>query len=114
MKILLVGVTVVLVGLLPSTPWFVALAAAILSICHSCFGCAAFSRAALGRAGFPWNANAGVEYNYSKGICPVVERMYDYELIYTPLMREPLTESDIDDFVAAIKKVLANPGELAG
>jgi len=29
-------------------------------------------------------------------------------------MREPLTESDIDDFVAAIKKVLANPGDLAG
>ena len=69
---------------------------------------------AMGRSGFPWNANSGVEYNYSKGICPVVERMYDHELIYTPLMREPLTESDIDDFVAAIKKVLANPGELAG
>jgi perosamine synthetase len=69
---------------------------------------------AMGRAGFPWSANSGVEYNYSKGICPVVERMYDHELIYTPLMREPLNESDIDDFVAAIKKVLANPGELAG
>jgi perosamine synthetase len=69
---------------------------------------------AMGRAGFPWNVNAGVEYNYSKGICPVVERMYDQELIYTPLMREPLTESDIDDFVAAIKKVLDNPGELDG
>jgi perosamine synthetase len=68
---------------------------------------------AIGRAGFPWNVNAGVEYNYSKGICPVVERMYDKELIYTPLIREPLTERDIDDFVAAIKKVLANAGELA-
>ena len=67
---------------------------------------------AMGRAGFPWNTNAGVEYNYSKGICPVVERMYDHELIYTPLMREPLTENDIDDFVGAIEKVLANPGEL--
>jgi perosamine synthetase len=69
---------------------------------------------AMGRAGFPWNANAGIKYNYSKGICPVVERMFDHELIYTPLMREPLTESDIDDFVDAIKKVLANSGELAG
>ena len=67
---------------------------------------------AMGRAGFPWSANPGVEYNYSKGICPVVERMYDHELIYTPLMREPLTESDIDDFVAAIKKVLDNPSLL--
>ena len=69
---------------------------------------------AMGRTGFPWNANAGVDYNYSEGICPVVERMYDQELIYTPLMREPLTETDIDDFVAAIKKVLAYPGELVG
>ena len=67
---------------------------------------------AIGRAGFPWNTNAGVEYNYSKGICPVVERMFEHELIYTPLIREPLTESDIDDFVAAIKKVLANLSEL--
>lgn len=67
---------------------------------------------AMGQVGFPWNVNAGVEYNYAKGICPVAERMYDEELIYTPLMREPLKESDIDDFVAAIKKVLANSGEL--
>jgi perosamine synthetase len=66
------------------------------------------NKIALGRNGFPWNLNPGVEYNYSKGICPVVERMYDLELIYTPLMREPLTESDIDDFVNAIEKVLAN------
>jgi perosamine synthetase len=71
-------------------------------------------KTAMGRAGFPWNVNAGVEYNYNKGICPVVERMYDQELIYTPLMREPLTETDIDDFVAAIKKVLANSDELVG
>ncbi len=69
---------------------------------------------AIGRTGFPWNTNLGVDYNYSKGICPVVERMYEHELIYTPLIREPLTESDIDDFVAAIKKVLANPSDLTG
>jgi len=36
----------------------------------------------------------------------VAERMHDQELIYTPLIREPLRENDIDDFVAAIKKVL--------
>jgi len=72
------------------------------------------NKVAIGRKGFPWNVNPTVEYNYRKGICPVVERMYEMELIYTPLMREPLTESDIDDFVAAIKKVLANPLELIG
>jgi perosamine synthetase len=72
------------------------------------------TKTAIGRSGFPWNANPGVNYNYSKGICPVVERMYDQELIYTPLIREPLTETDINDFVAAIKKVLANASELVG
>ncbi len=67
---------------------------------------------AIGRAGFPWNVNADIEYSYNKGICPVAERMYDQELIYTPLVREPLTESDIDDLVTAILKVLTNRGEL--
>ena len=67
---------------------------------------------AIGGNGFPWNVNADVEYDYSKGICAVAERMYEQELIYTPLIREPLSESDLDDFVAAIKKVLANLAEL--
>lgn len=63
---------------------------------------------AIGKDGFPWTVNAGVQYDYSKGSCPVVERMHEQELVYTPLMREPLTEADIDDFVAAIRKVLQN------
>jgi perosamine synthetase len=67
---------------------------------------------AIGGNGFPWNVNADVEYDYSKGICAVAERMYEQELIYTPLIREPLSESDLDDFVAAIKKVLANLAKL--
>ncbi|MCP9861148.1 MULTISPECIES: DegT/DnrJ/EryC1/StrS aminotransferase family protein [unclassified Cyanobium] len=72
------------------------------------------NKVAMGRAGFPWNVNTGVEYNYSMGICPVAERMYNHDLIYTPLIREPLTVADIDDFVVAIQKVLANPVELSG
>lgn len=68
---------------------------------------------AIGSQGFPWTVNADVQYDYSRGICPVVERMHFEELIYTPLMREPLTESDIDDFLAAIRTVLAHPGECA-
>jgi perosamine synthetase len=63
---------------------------------------------ALGRNGFPWSMNPSVDYNYSKGICPIVENFHDETLIYTPLMREPLVEADIDDFVTAIGKVLAN------
>ena len=69
---------------------------------------------ALGRQGFPWTMNPGVAYEYRKGLCPVTERMHESELIYTPLMREPLQERDVDDFVAAIRKVLRFKGELAG
>ncbi|MGZ4995407.1 MAG: DegT/DnrJ/EryC1/StrS family aminotransferase [Methylobacter sp.] len=69
---------------------------------------------AFGTQGFPWSMNSEVDYDYKRGICPVVERMYEEELIYTPLMREPLLESDIDDFVIAIKKVLSRKNELAG
>jgi perosamine synthetase len=69
-------------------------------------------KVAFGTPGFPWSMNPEVDYNYRHGICPVVERMFEQELIYTPLMREPLLESDIDDFVAAIQKVLSNKAEL--
>lgn len=67
---------------------------------------------ALGSKGFPWTMNSGVRYNYEKGICPIVERMHDDELMFTPLIREPLDESDIDDALNAIGKVLSNISEL--
>jgi len=67
---------------------------------------------AMGRTGFPWSINEGINYSYSSGDCPVAERMYYQEMIYTPLIREPLMESDIDDFIVAIRKVLANASEL--
>jgi perosamine synthetase len=67
---------------------------------------------ALGSKGFPWTQNPDVQYDYGKGLCPVVERMHEQELIYTPLMREPLAEADIDQFIAAIRKVLDHRAEL--
>jgi dTDP-4-amino-4,6-dideoxygalactose transaminase len=67
---------------------------------------------ALGRQGFPWNVHLEIDYNYRKGLCPVVEQMHESTLIYTPLMREPLEEIDVDDFVSAIKKVLAQREQL--
>ena len=61
---------------------------------------------ALGSAGFPWTMHPSVDYAYAKGLCPIAERMHEQELIYTPLIREPLQESDIQDFAAAIRKVV--------
>jgi len=67
---------------------------------------------AIGNKGFPWTFNSGVEYRYDKGLCPVVEHMHESALIYTPLIREPMTEADIDTFADAIGKVLAHRAEL--
>lgn len=63
---------------------------------------------ALGRDGFPWNLHPDVVYDHRPGLCPVAERMRDQELLLTPLVREPLTEADLDDLVAAMRKVLAS------
>jgi len=43
--------------------------------------------------------------NYSKGICPVTERMYEKELITHEYMRPPMTKADLDDFLNAFDKV---------
>ncbi len=42
---------------------------------------------------------------YEKGICPVVERMHDRELLTADICRMPFTEEDIEDFFKAIDKV---------
>jgi perosamine synthetase len=67
---------------------------------------------ALGSKGFPWTENADVKYGYAKGICPVVEHLYDESMIFTPLIREPLLESDIDDALNALRKVVEHKYEV--
>ena len=68
---------------------------------------------AIGKKGFPFNFNKGVEYDYSMGTCPNVEKAYFEELIITPLVREPLTISVMKDLITAIKKVIKNSKEIA-
>jgi dTDP-4-amino-4,6-dideoxygalactose transaminase len=63
---------------------------------------------ALGSKGFPFNYNEGVKYDYSKGICPIVEDLYEKKTILSPLIREPLTKEDVLDIANAIKKVITN------
>jgi perosamine synthetase len=67
---------------------------------------------AIGKKGFPFNFNQGVDYDYSKGICPVTERLYEKELMLSPLVREGLDKNDIKDFADAIEKVVSNIDEL--
>lgn len=64
------------------------------------------NKIAIGTKGFPFNYNKDVEYDYTKGLCPIAENMYFKEMIITPLVREPLQISDMQDLIKAIKKVL--------
>jgi perosamine synthetase len=63
---------------------------------------------AIGKKGFPFNFNPGVTYDYPKGLCPVTERLYEKELLLSPLVREGMAIEDIKDFADAIEKVMGS------
>lgn len=50
--------------------------------------------------------------DYSKGICPVTERMHFDELITTEFMRPGMSKRDMNDVVEAFEKVIKNRHEL--
>jgi perosamine synthetase len=62
-----------------------------------------------GKSGFPF---VGPHYkgnpDYSRGICPVAEKMHLEELFYHDLMRPPLARKDMDDVIGAFEKVMEN------
>lgn len=70
------------------------------------------NKIAIGKKGFPFNFNPGVTYNYPKGLCPVTEKLYEKELLLSPLVREGMTKEDLNDFANAIEKVIEGVGEL--
>lgn len=50
--------------------------------------------------------------NYSKGICPITEKLYEKELVLTSICNSQRTKKDIDLFIKAIKKAEDNIKEL--
>jgi len=56
--------------------------------------------------------NPGIEYDYSKGLCPVTEKLYEKELMISPLVREGISLDDISDFANAIDKTIENINDL--
>lgn len=63
----------------------------------------------FGKDGFPFTANPGnAALSYAKGICPVTERLDENDILLTNITYPPLTEADMDSFVAACAKVLDN------
>jgi dTDP-4-amino-4,6-dideoxygalactose transaminase len=68
---------------------------------------------AFGTSGFPFKSPhyKGVA-NYNKGICPVVERIDEKEIMCTEFMRPPSTLEDMKDVVKAFEKVYENRNQL--
>jgi dTDP-4-amino-4,6-dideoxygalactose transaminase len=68
---------------------------------------------AIGDKGFPF---VGPHYSgtidYSKGICPVAEELYEKKTIVNPYLYPPLSMSDMRDIVEGIKKVYKNREQL--
>ena len=65
---------------------------------------------AFGKAGYPFNLSAGVQYK--KGLCPCAEELHFETLITHELMRPPVTLDDLNDVVDAFWKVWENREEL--
>lgn len=71
-------------------------------------------RRAFNHSHFPFEyPGYGGKPNYSKGSCPVVERLYERDFTLTDVCQHPYTKKHVDLFVKALKKVIANKHELA-
>ncbi|MDD1663879.1 MAG: DegT/DnrJ/EryC1/StrS family aminotransferase [Methanomicrobiales archaeon] len=70
-------------------------------------------RIAIGGKGFPFTyPGYHGHVDYRKGICPVTERMYEQELMYTDICHANVKESDLDDLLHAFEKVFNHRKEL--
>jgi perosamine synthetase len=72
-------------------------------------------RIGFGQNGFPFTyPGYKGEVNYDLGICPVTERMYYSELMYTSLCHAGVDQSDLKDVVDAFHKIFENIDKLKG
>jgi dTDP-4-amino-4,6-dideoxygalactose transaminase len=68
---------------------------------------------AFGKEGFPFTyPGYGGKVNYQKGICPVTERIYYKELMYTNICHAGITNTHLNDVVIAFEKIIDNIKEL--
>ena len=70
-------------------------------------------RTAFGNKGYPFSL-AATAPSYEKGCCPVTERMYERELLFTNICHGSIATPDVDDFTRAVDKVYQYRHELAG
>ncbi len=66
-------------------------------------------RVGFGDTGFPFNQST---VQYTKGLCPVTEKMHNDLLISHEFMRPGMSHKDMDDVILAFEKVWNNKEEL--
>ncbi len=67
----------------------------------------------FGLKGFPFVINSNnKKISYKKGLCPIVERLQESELLITNIIYPPLTIKHMQLFIDVIKKVIKNKNEL--
>lgn len=69
-------------------------------------------RIAIGAHGFPFSEARPEAVNYARGLCPVAEAMHFESLLTTDLCHADIARSDLDDFVAGIRKVIDHRHDL--
>jgi dTDP-4-amino-4,6-dideoxygalactose transaminase len=70
-------------------------------------------RKAFNKTAFPFESNYYKgKPDYSKGICPVAERLWKEEMTLTDVCQHPYTKKHVDLFLKALSKVLAHKEEL--
>lgn len=71
-------------------------------------------RITYGRKGCPFTCSYYQgKVNYTRGLCPVAERMHFEELITTTTCHAGIRQKDLDDVVVAFRKILSSLNELA-
>jgi dTDP-4-amino-4,6-dideoxygalactose transaminase len=72
-------------------------------------------RIAFGEEGYPFTyPGYQGQVSYDQGICPVTERMYTDELMFTNICHAGIQQQDLDDFINAFQKVFRNLDALGG
>ena len=71
-------------------------------------------RKAFNTTDFPFGKSKYYDGNpdYSKGLCPVAERLHEREFTFTDVCQHPYTVRHVDLFVKALKKVIEHKDEL--
>ena len=68
---------------------------------------------AFGSQGYPFRSEFYKgKTRYENGMCPVVERLHEKEVFYHEMMRPGMTVTDLDDVIAAFRKVYQYRSEL--